>query len=97
MISLAFFILIGMSWDIESFRQKVEDQHSFPGYYTFKFIVPHHKRDIVLAFLPEGEISFKESSNGNYVSVTARIKLQTSQQVLDVYIEANDVEGLIAL
>lgn len=86
-----------MSWDIESFRQKVEDQHTFPGYYTFKFIVPREKRDNVLAFLPEGEISFRESANGKYVSVTAKIKLQTSQQVLDVYIVANNIDGLIAL
>lgn len=87
-----------MSWDIESFREKVESQHSFPGYYTFRFIVPQEKKDAVLSFLPaDGALSFKESSSGKYVSVTAKVKLETTQQVLDVYVVANDVDGLIAL
>lgn len=86
-----------MSWDVESFREKVEQEHTFPGIYIFKFIVPLDKKGEILNLLPEGEISFRESSNQKYVSITAKTKLQTSQGVLDVYFAANKVEGCIAL
>ena len=86
-----------MSWDVESFREKVELEHTFPGNYLFKFIVPYDKKEEVLKVLPDGDISFRESSNGNYVSITAKSKLETSQGVLDVYIAANKIEGCIAL
>ncbi|WP_421874690.1 DUF493 family protein [Marinoscillum sp.] len=86
-----------MSWDIESFRQKLEDQHTFPGTYIFKFIVPHEKRDDVVEILPFADIKYRESSNGKYISVTASAEMKTSQGVLDVYIEANKIEGCIAL
>lgn len=87
-----------MSWDVESFREKVENEHTFPGYYIFKFIVPAEKKDEILDLLPPGDnVKFKESSNKKYISVTSRVKLQTSQGVLDVYFAANKVEGCIAL
>ncbi|HCX22258.1 MAG: DUF493 domain-containing protein [Flammeovirgaceae bacterium] len=86
-----------MSWDIEAFRQKLEDQHEFPGQYKFKFIVPHDKREEIVEVLPFGEITYRDSSNKKYVSVTAVAEMETSQGVLDVYIEANKIEGCIAL
>ncbi len=86
-----------MSWDIESFRQKLEDQHTFPGTYKFKFIVPNEQREAILKVLPVDDVRFRESSNGKYVSVTASGKMKTSQGVLDVYIAANKIEGCIAL
>ncbi|MEO9475526.1 MAG: DUF493 family protein [Cyclobacteriaceae bacterium] len=86
-----------MSWDIEAFREKVESQHSFPGNYNFKFIVPKDKKGEIMAILPAAEISFKESSNGNYVSITAAAHLQNSQEVLDVYVAAHKIQGAIAL
>lgn len=86
-----------MSWDVESFREKVEQEHSFPGIYIFKFIVPANKKQEILDLLPKGEITFRNSANQKYVSITAKIKLQTSQGVLDVYLAANKVEGCIAL
>ncbi|WP_258102826.1 DUF493 domain-containing protein [Marinoscillum sp. MHG1-6] len=86
-----------MSWDIQAFKEKLESQHQFPGSYSFKFIVPVDKKEQVLALLPKSDISFKESAKGTYVSITSVAKLQTSQEVLDVYIAANNIEGLIAL
>ena len=86
-----------MSWDIESFRSKVEQQHQFPGEYSFKFIVPQAKKQDVLDLLPKGKLTFRDSSNGKYVSVTLKAQLQSSQEVLDVYIAANHIEGCIAL
>lgn len=87
-----------MSWDAESFRLKIEHEHTFPGYYIFKFIVPSEKKEDILKILPEsGNVKFKESSNKKYVSITSKAKLETSQGVLDVYFAANEIEGCIAL
>lgn len=86
-----------MSWDIESFREKVESQHKFPGFYTFKFIVPSDQKDAILGLLPESEISYKHSANNKYLSISAKAKLKSSQEVLDVYMSANNVQGCIAL
>lgn len=87
-----------MSWDVESFRLKLEQEHTFPGDYLFKFIVPREKREEILNILPKGShVKFRESSNKKYVSITGRAKLKTSQGVLDVYFAANKVDGCIAL
>lgn len=86
-----------MSWDKEAFREKLESQHVFPGDYNFKFIVPKQKREEILSLLPDFQISFKESSNGKYISITAVAKLENSQEVLDFYTKAHQIEGCIAL
>ncbi|MEQ8338964.1 MAG: DUF493 family protein [Cyclobacteriaceae bacterium] len=86
-----------MSWDIESFREKVESEHTFPGVYIFKFIVPSEKKDEILELLPHGKTSMRSSSNNHYVSITCRAELSSSQDVIEVYFEANKVEGTIAL
>ena len=86
-----------MSWDIEAFREKLTGQHTFPGTYIFKFIVPADKVPLVERLWTEGRISSKPSSKGNYVSVTIEGNMQTADEVISVYQEANKIEGLIAL
>lgn len=87
-----------MSWDVESFKSKLEDQHTFPGNYTFKFIVPLEKQHDLLAVIPkDAEIVIRESSGGKYISITGKSHLPTSEAVLDVYFAANKIEGCIAL
>lgn len=86
-----------MSWDIEAFRQKIEASHPFPGTYVFKFIVPSEKKDEVLRILPKSNVSFRSSSNDKYVSITSQMAVRSSDEVLDVYISANKIEGCIAL
>ncbi len=86
-----------MSWDVESFKEKVESEHTFPGIYVFKFIVPTEKKEAILELLPQGKTSMRSSSNNHYVSITCRAQLSSSQDVVEVYFEANKVEGTIAL
>lgn len=86
-----------MSWDKEAFREKLESQHVFPGKYNFKFIVPKDKKSEVIAILPSSDLSFKNSSNGKYISITAVSNLKNSEEVLNVYTMAHQIEGCIAL
>lgn len=82
---------------IPDFKKKLEEEHSFPSIYMFKFIVPAHKEMEVRAILPSGEISSKASKKGSYVSVTASLMMATSDEVIHIYEEAHKIEGLIAL
>ena len=86
-----------MSWDINAFREKLEDQHSFPGIYIFKFIVPTGSVSEVEALWGGGQIELRASRNGKYTSVTIQGTVQTAEQVISIYLEANKIEGCIAL
>lgn len=86
-----------MSWDVEAFRQRVEQQHTFPGVYVFKFIVPQSKEAELKRLLPKGELSVRASTKGNYVSVTLQGHMADSQAVLNVYLAVHRIEGCIAL
>jgi len=86
-----------MSWDTEGFREKLEAQHTFPGEYIFKFIVPATAVPLVEALWQDGEISNRPSSNGNYVSVTIRAYVAGADQIITVYRNASQIEGCIAL
>lgn len=86
-----------MSVSIPDFKRKLEEQHSFPTVYMFKFIVPSDKENEVIATLPEGDITTKPSREGKYVSVTARLMMVTSADVINIYEEMHGIEGLIAL
>ncbi len=86
-----------MSWDVEAFKEKLEGQHSFPGIYKFKFIVTKDKVAEVEALLDGGDISLKPSSAGKYVSVTSNALMQNSDDIVDIYRQASEIEGCIAL
>ena len=86
-----------MSWDIASFKQKLESEHDFPGTYIFKFIVPAGQKDTVLSILPEGELSLRHSANQKYVSLTLRAQMPSSDGIVEVYQRAYVIEGIVAL
>ena len=86
-----------MSWDIEAFREKIETGHTFPGLYIFKFIVPLAQKEKIVSLLPKSDISFRLSSNDKYISITSQAEVHSSDEVLDVYLAANKIEGCIAL
>ena len=86
-----------MSWDVTSFKEKLESEHTFPGTYIFKFIVPGEQKDEVIRILPKGELSFKHSSNQKYLSLTLKATVQSSDEIIAVYQEAYGIKGIVAL
>ncbi|MEM9324014.1 MAG: DUF493 family protein [Bacteroidota bacterium] len=87
-----------MSFDEASFKEKLESQHDFPGPYIFKFIAPIGQKHEVLAILPEGaSIKFRESANSKYISITVEAVMQTSDDIIAVYLEASTINDVIAL
>ena len=83
--------------DREKFQEILDDQYDWPSEYLFKFIAPSNKKDELVALFPEQNIQLRPSSKGNYISITASVMLQSSQEVMDVYDTAYKIEGVISL
>ncbi|MGY6559106.1 MAG: DUF493 family protein [Nitritalea sp.] len=80
-----------------AFKEKLEAQTSFPTLYPFKFIVPKKSLAELKALFPNRELVLKDSSKGNYTSVSFQLMVPNSERILEVYRKAASVEGLIAL
>jgi uncharacterized protein len=81
----------------EKFREKLDRHYHWPALYMFKFIVPKGKEKEVKSLFPLHRSTQKSSKNGNYVSITIQMMMPSSHAVVDVYISAAQVEGIIAL
>ena len=88
---------MGFTESREDFIRMLDQEHQWPTWYMFKFIVPRGKEDLVVALFPKGEASVKASSKGKYRSVTAKIVMASGQEVLDIYEKAYHIEGVLAL
>ena len=47
--------------------------------------------------LPEDDIILKPSRNGKYFSVTAKVSVESSDDVIRIYKETSHIEGIIKL
>ena len=83
-------------WWME-FRELLEEETDWPTTYTFKFITPQDGLDELKELFEGHPVKVRSSSKGNYVSVTARLKMRSSDEVLDVYDRAYDIDDVIAL
>lgn len=81
----------------EEFKKKLDDVHDFPALYMFKFIVTEDKKGEVESLFPSSELEYKPSSKGKYTSVTAKVMMQSSDDVIAIYKKAQKIEGIIAL
>lgn len=82
-------------------QEQLEEGFEWPQVYMFKFIVPAENKKIArvenLFNTKEAEVTIRQSRKGNFVSVTARELMLSPQKVIDRYLEAEYIEGLIAL
>ncbi|WP_224995448.1 DUF493 family protein [Cesiribacter sp. SM1] len=81
----------------DSFREKLDQQYDWPSLYTFKFIVPQGSEMQVKELFPGTEVTEKKSRKGNYISLTARLMAESSDAIIEVYLKAHHIKGLIAL
>ena len=82
-------------WD--RFEDLLDDQNDWPTQYTFKFIAPASQLDELKAVFGDHPVRVRESSKGNYKSVTAHLQMSSSRDVVEVYEEASGIEDVIAL
>lgn len=82
---------------IDNFRIKLDEHHTWPSTYIFKFIVPAEKVNDVKALFPEHIVREKISKEGKYIGVTIEAEMPNSDTVIKHYIAASDIEGIVAL
>ncbi|MBC7660479.1 MAG: DUF493 family protein [Chitinophagaceae bacterium] len=80
-----------------SFKNKLDEIHTFPGAYLFKFVVPEAKKGELLSIMPTGLVQERSSSNQKYVSITLTAQMESSDDVVSVYKEAAKIEGIVTL
>ncbi len=86
--------------EIERFRQKLQESLTFPTVYMYKFIVPSELKKIALVenlFEGDTDIHHKESSNGRYVSITAKQVVMGVDEIITIYKAALKIEGIMFL
>lgn len=79
------------------FQQLLDEQNSWPSEYVFKFIAPQGSLNDLKAVFGRHPIAIRASSKGNYASVTARMEMHSSDEIIAVYKAAGRVEGVISL
>ncbi|HET6567692.1 MAG TPA: DUF493 family protein [Rhodothermales bacterium] len=82
-------------WD--RFRELLDGQNEWPAPYLFKFIVPRSGLEELKDVFGEHPVVVRASTRGRYVSVTAKIEMGSSDEVIEVYQAAGTVDGVIAL
>jgi uncharacterized protein len=80
-----------------SFKAKLDQHYTWPSLYTFKFIVPKEKIEELKELFPLHVTTQKSSTQGNYISLTLELMMNSSDAVIDIYQKASSVKGLIAL
>lgn len=81
----------------ERFRELLDGQNEWPGPYLFKFIVPRAGLEDLKEVFGEHPVLVRASTRGRYVSVTATMEMESSDEVIGIYRAAGQVEGVIAL
>ncbi|MCR9154031.1 MAG: DUF493 family protein [Croceimicrobium sp.] len=81
--------------------EQLKDGFDWPTVYMFKFIVPADNSKIAqvenLFNSTEAQVSMRNSSKGNFVSVTAKELMMSPESVVERYLQAEGIEGLISL
>jgi len=86
-----------MNENYGDFRRKLEEVHTWPTLYMFKFIAPKGKEAELRNLFPKNEFVQRESKEGNYFSLTFKILVNSSDEIIRIYEKVNKIEGVIAL
>ena len=86
----------GEDWWNE-FKELLDEQNDWPTQYTFKFIAPRQRLDALKDVFGDHPVKVRKSSKGNYMSVTARMRMESSEEVVAIYEEASDIGDVISL
>lgn len=85
----------------EKLKQQLEEGFEWPTLYMFKFIIPADNEKLArvekLFDSLESQINVRQSRNGNYLSITAKEMMMNPDRVIERYLEAEEIEGLILL
>ena len=75
----------------------IDETVKFPSDYLFKFIVPVDQIHQILFIMEKMEIEQKASSTGKYISVSGKMMMNKSEDIILVYQRASVIKGIISL
>lgn len=81
----------------ERFQKLLDEQMDWPSEFVFKFIVPQAGLNELKAVFGLHPVQTRSSRAGNYVSITARMEMHSSHEIIAVYKAAAAVKGVILL
>lgn len=101
LININFFEMSQEREFYEKLKISLEETTVFPSQYLFKFIIPSEEEkfdQIESIFNNLGAvINTKSSRTGKYVSLSIYIQMNSSDEIIQKYIEVSKVEGVISL
>ncbi len=80
--------------------EKLKQQKNWPMVYLFKFIIPNDNQKLAQTqqlFGAEAQVTINKSRTGKYLSISAKEMMITPEEVIDRYMRATKIEGLISL
>lgn len=81
-------------------RKELAKIENWPMVYMFKFIIPADNKKIALVeskFSESSVITKKESSKGNYISISVTEVMLSADSIIDKYKEMEGIDGLMAM
>ncbi len=85
----------------DELRKKLEESvTSFPYIYMFKFIIKADNKTMALVeviFDDDADIIQKQSTNGNYISITVKQVVMSVDEIITIYEKAAEIEGVMSL
>ena len=85
----------------DELRKKLEESiTSFPYIYMFKFIIKSDNRTMALIeviFDDDADIIQKQSTKGNYTSITIKQVVMSVDEIISIYEKSAEIEGVISL
>lgn len=83
--------------DYSKLKNLLDEQISWPNYYTFKFVIKSELKHKAIDQLEGHDVAERESRSGTYTSITSKKRFSSSEEVINVYKKMATVEGIISL
>ena len=84
----------------EQLRQQLNDTHTWPCVFKFKFIVPskpENEAALRAIFGQSAKFAIRDSKNGNYRAVTVDEKVHGADDIFARYEAASTIPGILSL
>jgi hypothetical protein len=81
----------------DELKARLDEVHTWPSLYLFKFIVPIAKKDELLAILPMGLLEQKLSRTGKYIALSLKVMVKNTEEIIALYQRAETIEGIVSL
>ncbi len=82
-------------------KNQLQSDSEWPAEYLYKFIVPSSLEKIAeISAIFDGTaalIKTRDSSKGNYTSISIKVMMPTPDAVVEKYLEVSKIEGVISL